>query len=668
MEDDRGSSSVERKKPKLQRFLGVDEDEVERILKEEQEELLRQKQAHSDSLVISDAIRDTSGLCIECVSNVFEVLCENCQEKLCRMCAASLHRSGNRRNHRMTRLSSFPDQDDDQPQKEGKKGKKEKEDEEEEEEEKPWYSSSSSSSNKNGKKPDFFDRWFGNSYYGGYERTLNIPLDQLPKLENVCKDQLSERYDPTLDFATRSKYIPLRLEGNERKRLRLLDSTLETLEYTHRIDSPALIGNPRRTFYQAQDICSLLSCIALGLNHSVGRDLLESRSYKDHAAFYASIFELGRRYKIVNPEKMRTNYGKLMYMLQDALTPELNQLLEFSCLAPIKTVYDFLESEGIADMLNDPLMEIATRAIMEDGKKTRQDIQKEVKQKNTAVKHLSETFAKKAKKADEEAVKHALYSIGDNNSFLAFSRDPVNRMIDYLHEYFDPKVPGEARFSLDICEGRDGSRLSHNHARQFHYVHQSLLLWSEIISDMFHLWYLADLDLLNVSVPYVLKETGQGHQRIQPAPNVDVAMRKILHRVQTRISEKSKWIGSSVIHLGDSNVPNALMFIDKYTQVSRILGPIVITIRKLDDLYKSDQMQLFIDSFGGVESLRKEILSDFFRFGFDGSGADNFYDAGSCIDGRLTSAWNWCSNLSSKRFYSIFKVLGFTGFDGEFQT
>lgn len=34
------------------------------------------------------------------------------------------------------------------------------------------------------------------------------------------------------------------------------------------------------------------------------------------------------------------------------------------------------------------------------------------------------------------------------------------------------------------------------------------------------------------------------------------------------------------------------------------------------------------------------FLADFFRFAFDGSGADNFYDAGSCIDGRLTSAWN----------------------------
>lgn len=33
-------------------------------------------------------------------------------------------------------------------------------------------------------------------------------------------------------------------------------------------------------------------------------------------------------------------------------------------------------------------------------------------------------------------------------------------------------------------------------------------------------------------------------------------------------------------------------------------------------------------------------IADFFRFAFDGSGADNFYDAGSCIDGRLTSAWN----------------------------
>ena len=32
---------------------------------------------------------------------------------------------------------------------------------------------------------------------------------------------------------------------------------------------------------------------------------------------------------------------------------------------------------------------------------------------------------------------------------------------------------------------------------------------------------------------------------------------------------------------------------------------------------------------------------------FDGSGADNNYDAGSCVDGRLTSVWNWCSKVNT---------------------
>ena len=50
----------------------------------------------------------------------------------------------------------------------------------------------------------------------------------------------------------------------------------------------------------------------------------------------------------------------------------------------------------------------------------------------------------------------------------------------------------------------------------------------------------------------------------------------------------------------------------------------------------------------------------------DGSGADNFLDAGSCIDGRLTSAWNWGSKIEKKSYYPVFLLAGFTGFDGEF--
>eukprot|EP00747_Dinoflagellata_sp_TGD_P093816 gnl/TRDRNA2_/TRDRNA2_165887_c0_seq1.p1 gnl/TRDRNA2_/TRDRNA2_165887_c0~~gnl/TRDRNA2_/TRDRNA2_165887_c0_seq1.p1 ORF type:complete len:183 (-),score=31.14 gnl/TRDRNA2_/TRDRNA2_165887_c0_seq1:69-617(-) len=182
------------------------------------------------------------------------------------------------------------------------------------------------------------------------------------------------------------------------------------------------------------------------------------------------------------------------------------------------------------------------------------------------------------------------------------------------------------------------------------------------MDNMFVLWHLTEDDLLDPALRYRLCDTGQGLNRLQSAPRVSRTMHQILHKVQ---SEVGGWVGLSVVHLGDRDVPNPLVFIDKYTQVTRILAPIVQTLDKLPEVYASSPAlkKYFDREFGGVAALRMMILQDFFRHGFDGSGDDG----GSCIDGRLTSCWNWCSKIEKKKYFQAFLLTGFSGFDGGFQ-
>ena len=87
-------------------------------------------------------------------------------------------------------------------------------------------------------------------------------------------------------------------------------------------------------------------------------------------------------------------------------------------------------------------------------------------------------------------------------------------------------------------------------------------------------------------------------------------------------------------------------------------------IDSLDNLFENREFDQYVKHEWGTNSnLRMHILSDFFKHGFDGSGDDG----GSCIDGRLTSAWNWCSKLYKKSYYYVFMFTGFQGFDGDFK-
>ncbi|KAI7892750.1 uncharacterized protein EV154DRAFT_418223 [Mucor mucedo] len=457
----------------------------------------------------------------------------------------------------------------------------------------------------------------------------------------------------------RAKFIPMRLKIEERKYLRLLEAALNVTEYTEKIDDASSTGKAKRVVNQIKELCAILTGIVLGCDFKRGQELFADRSYEDNEEFFQTIFEIGRRHKIMNPEKMRSAYGKLMYLLSDSMIPEVKEMLGFECVVPINTVYSFLEERNGLSVLHEDIVLLATMEIIPD-RKTRPQIQAEIKRKERSIEQLSRKYQSKYLSVDE--IRHCLYSIGDNNAYLRANRDPCEKMIRSLEKFFSPDDGDNKEFSLSIASGTQGHRLSHDHETQYIYVNQTLKLWREILNDMFKLWTLADQDMLSTTNPYRLSQTGQGLHRIQPCPAVSREMHRTLFKAQKKAGT---WIGSSVIHLGDKNVPNALVFIDKYNQVARILSPICITIDRLDELAKNEGIRKFIEKkFGSLDLCRKTILTDFFRFAFDGSGADNFYDAGSCIDGRLTSAWNWCSQIEKKPYFPIFLLAGFAGFDG----
>ncbi|CAO3595986.1 unnamed protein product [Absidia cylindrospora] len=457
----------------------------------------------------------------------------------------------------------------------------------------------------------------------------------------------------------RAKHVPLRLDAQERGMLRLLEAALNVSEYTDRIDIISYSNKAKRIVLQIKDICDIISGLLVSGDYKLGARLFAEQSIKENEEFFQRVFEVGRRYKIMNPEKMRSNYGKLMYMLMDSVIPEVETILGFRCVVPIKTVYDFLKQSECVGVLHDENIALATREVSTEFK-TREQVQDEVQRKRAAMDALCKQYSNDQISAQD--IERCLSSLSDNHAFLKSNRDPCEKMLKYLGKYYQPSK-SESGYSLAIMAGRHGHRLTHSHSSQYSYVHQSLTLWREIVHDMFMLWHLSDEDLISSCNPYRLTNTGQGLQRIQPCSQVSRAMHKILHRAQNK---SGSWVGSSVIHLGDRDVPNAFMFIDKYNQVARILSPIVSALDKLDTVVKEDaELAHYIDSiYGGVDQCRKDILHDFFRFGFDGSGADNYFDAGSCIDGRLTSAWNWCSQIEKKKFFPVFLLTGFVGFDG----
>ncbi|OMJ09082.1 UPF0652 protein [Smittium culicis] len=626
-----------------------------------------------DSVFKEDSVSDLEkdapeGYCVECKDQKMNMYCEDCKEPFCEVCFLIIHRSGKRKLHKYSAKS--------QPE---------------------------ILISKSVKVPKISQEEIDSD-------SINAENVDFSKMSNMISE--SDKSNFAEWITSRAKYIPLRLSVKERKYIRLLEAALNVSEYTDKVDILTYGSRNKRIVAQIQEICAILSG------------------------------------------------------LLDSVSPNVQQMLGFDMVIPIKTVYDVLEYYGAQHVLEDDLVAVATQEIIPEGK-SRSQIQQEIKNKERAIEYLSKNYC--TSDCTQETIRQCLYSIGDNHAFLRFNRDPCDKMINFLTLDFVPKLAESNELSLAISSGRDGARLSHSHQNQYYYVFQTLTLWREILHELYMLWHHADTDMLNSRNHYRLTDTGQGLNRVQQCQTVSRAVHTILSLTQKKTQ---RWIGSSVIHLGDHNVPNALMFIDKYNQVAMILNPIAKCVEYINEINTStksflDQqtqeettldeqanssgettenmsiddassgsqqppsksklssvfsmkiplnpfemlmpsyndstsdksrgkgkrsfrfglrsgsssslnsesngsevdksaIRAYIDyTFGGPVNLRKMILADFFRSAFDGSGADNFFDAGSCIDGRLTSAWNWCSQIEKKSYFPVFLLSGFVGFNGE---
>jgi hypothetical protein len=286
-------------------------------------------------------------------------------------------------------------------------------------------------------------------------------------------------------FSERAKYIPMRLTPKDRKFLRLLEGALNVSQYTDVVDviSYSRMKTKQRIHSQIVDLCSVLSGLYVACDYVAGQELIANRDFAANDEFFQHVFEVGRRHKIANPEKMRSTYGKLVFLLQDSASDDIARMLDFACVKPLLTVRSFLERRDAAGLLDDPLIDAATQEIIASGK-SRPVIQRQIKEKERAVEHLARRY--QTLRVSDDDIRRCLYSIGDNSAYLRCSRDPCDELLRLLVNYFGPDTNSASNgLSLAIRAGHQGARLTHDHRRQYQYCLQSLTLWREICHNMY---------------------------------------------------------------------------------------------------------------------------------------------------------------------------------------
>ena len=318
-----------------------------------------------------------AAMCVECEDTVAAVCCEDCKDVYCPLCFKAQHHAGSRLNHRTTDVLG---------------------------------SSSSSSSIAVSPVPHREEPatpLVAHIPPPADARTIETPAEAVvavsPPVVSLTHEEASEADDSEDELMAREieavpsalmkevAYIPLRLSEDERALFNLLDAALNVSEYTDAVDVLSSCSPLKRMLRELNETFGVLSGLLIANNFRQGRRLVQEKQFKDNEDFFSRVFEIGRRYKVMNPERMRNNYGKMIYLLQDANVREIRKYLGFSCVAPIKTVATLLEERQALDMLRDTRCAVATSvaaATNADLLESPQNLQRFLRDKQQAIDEL----------------------------------------------------------------------------------------------------------------------------------------------------------------------------------------------------------------------------------------------------------------------------------------
>lgn len=102
-------------------------------------------------------------------------------------------------------------------------------------------------------------------------------------------------------------YIPMRLTDDERSLFNLLDASLNVSEYTDKVDVLSYRSQAKRVIQELHETFSIISGMMVANDFRKGKRLVQDKKFDENEEFFRQVFEIGRRYKIMNPGNERAS-------------------------------------------------------------------------------------------------------------------------------------------------------------------------------------------------------------------------------------------------------------------------------------------------------------------------------------------------------------------------